>query len=401
MVVSKASLKRRWFALLTAVSVSLVLITGASYAFEGAGALSALLFLIGLGGENNVGAWWSGMLLLLAAVFAFDGYWCAHKSADERRAWLALAAVFVLLSFDEVASVHEYVSGKGIRYLVPFGLVGLGLIIYSLSRLRRAGVPTRELLTIVVAFGLLGTVPLQEFVQHNVEWTNPIAYGIRAVLEEGSEIAAMLLLIAVTRANSAVLLRSGGEILAAVARFRVAILIGGLLLAPVLAELTFVLPYPPGPANWLAQTLYLACALLVVRSVVMNGGELTWRSAALFLFYVAGAASSAINLAWNPAVLGIPLSLRGVCAALLLVTALPLLRANGRIASGLGFAPAGAAVLVASLWSESQLLWSFVPALVPLWLYAIESKTAAIAENPLRAVQPPKEPPAAEPPLPV
>src|SRR5690554_1622071 len=93
------TLARRWFALLVIVSVALVIVTFMSYAFQGDGPTTRILFLIGLGGENNVGAWWSGMLLLLASVFAFDGFLNGGKPKAERRAWLALAVALFMLSF--------------------------------------------------------------------------------------------------------------------------------------------------------------------------------------------------------------------------------------------------------------------------------------------------------------
>ena len=58
-----------------------------------------------------------------------------------------------------------------------------------------SGAPLRIWL---VAFGLLGTVPVQEYVQSTFTWTNDVVYGFRALVEEGTEIVGVLLFLAVT-----------------------------------------------------------------------------------------------------------------------------------------------------------------------------------------------------------
>jgi PAS domain S-box-containing protein len=393
-------LRRNWFAVLAICSLILVLITAASYAFQGVGGLfSSLLFFTGLGGENNIGAWWSGMLLLLSAAFAFDGYSCAAKPRAERNGWLALSIALALLSFDEVASLHEFLAGIDIRYLVPFGLIGIGLVAYALMGFRRGGVRRPTIVKTIVAFGLLATVPLQEVVQLNVAWSSPVVYGIRALLEEGTEIAAMLLLIAVTAPNSAALLRTQGEAFAITARYRPFVLIAGPLLTAALAAATFVLPYPPGPANWLMQSLYLLCTLLVLGHWLAPNSPSTAGAALLFLLYVAGGASSVVNMGWDPEVLGAPISLRGVGTAALLLAALPILRMNGRDVNYHFLVLAAAVVLAASVGPGSQLMWSALPPLVALGFFSIESQSAAVKTSQARVEPPPVAAPVADVPL--
>ncbi|HSC15516.1 MAG TPA: hypothetical protein VLI71_10385, partial [Gammaproteobacteria bacterium] len=100
---------RLWFCVLLTVSTGLLVATVLSYATEQR-PLAFVLFWFGLGGEANIGAWWSGMLLVLAAFLAFDGFFDANKPSAEQRGWLALGLALLLLSFDEVASLHEYLS---------------------------------------------------------------------------------------------------------------------------------------------------------------------------------------------------------------------------------------------------------------------------------------------------
>jgi hypothetical protein len=369
---------RSWFRTLVAVSALLLVVTLFSYALAGSGALSRLLFWLGLGGENNIGAWWSGMLLVLAAFFAFDGFFNLDKPLGERRGWLALGFALLLLSFDEIASLHESLSRLSLVALAVLGVVGLALTGYGLTRLHRANVPARVLLRLVLAFGLLATVPIHEAVQELLEWPDPVVYGARAVLEEGTEIVAMLLFVATTHANSVALLRTSQDVLVApVRRRRLVAFTAALLWAPLTAA-TFVLRDPGGPADWLAASLFLICALLATRTVVLSG-KADARSVNLILFYVAAsAAANAVSFEWTPELLGVTVSVRGAWFAILLIGAVVILRANKRRVN-LPRALVSAAAIAggALVWPESQLLWCGLPPVFALWLYVIESKAAA------------------------
>lgn len=378
-----------WFEALVGVSIFLVLVTLVSYPLSGHGALSRALFWVGLGGENNIGSWWSGMLLALGAVFAFDGFANAARPQRERYGWCALGFALLLLSFDEVASLHEFLFGYSRVYLALFGAVGLGLVGYAMVQLRRAGVAKRALGLLVVAFGLLATVPAQEVLQGALDWPDQVVYGARAALEEGTEIAAMLLFIWVLRANSESLLRGTRDLFSTPARCRGLIRAGALVLWPALTAATFVLPRPGGPADWLAELLFLLCALLALRVAVLDG-RMDARSKSLIAFYLAAsAASNAVAVTWDPLVLQTHVSLRGIVFALLIAASALLLRANGR-RMNLPRALLGAAAVAASavVWSSSQLLWCGLPPLFALWLYLIESKVVATQSVPAGTLAP-------------
>src|SRR5690606_39238159 len=294
------TLARRWFALLAIVSVSLVIVTFASYAFQGAGPATRILFLVGLGGETSIGAWWSGMLLLLASVVAFDGFLNCEKPRAERRAWLALAVALFMLSFDEVASLHEFLANTGRTFLIPPALIGAGLVGYSVYQLNRSRVGWRIVGAILAAFGLLATIPVQEVVQHSVVWDDPVIYVMRAFIADGIELGAMLLLIFATRGNTAALLETG-DALGAAQHYRRPLIVSAAVLLPILTAATFVLPYPGGPADWLAAVIYLFCALHLTRSLLL--GERSFGAGAwlLLAFYLAGSVlSNSVNVAWDP-----------------------------------------------------------------------------------------------------
>ena len=368
---------RWWFRALIVISALLLIVTFFSYAVSGPGILSIALFWLGLGGENNIGAWWSGMLLALAAFFSFDGFLNSDKPLGERRGWLALGFAMLLLSFDEIASLHESLSRLSLSSLAVLGVVGLALTGYGMVQLQRAKVTRPVVMRLVFAFGLLATVPLHESVQQMLEWRDPVVYGIRAMLEEGTEITAMLIFVATMHRNSVSLLRASQDLLVApVRRRRLVALTAALLWAPLTAA-TFVLRNPGGSADWLAALLLLICALLATRGVVLRGTT-DARSVSLILFYLAAsAAANAISFEWTPAVLGVAVSVRGASFAILVIAAVVFLRANQRRVN-LTHALLSAAVIAGSalIWPESQLLWCGLPPAFALWLFVLESKAA-------------------------
>jgi len=370
-----ASVGRAWFSILVLGSATLVFVTFLSYALDGHGAVSTLLYWIGLGGENNVGAWWSGMLLLLAAAFALDGAAARHASRRERSAWGAFAAALLVLSFDEVASLHEFLVSSSLEYIALLAVPLAGLIGYAWLELLRAG-HRRLPLLMLLAFVLLGTVPLQEYIQHSRDWSNPLVYGLRAAIEEGIELAGILLLVSITSTNTQTAIADGREPFA-FARYRLPVLCVAAMLAPILVAATFVLPYPGGPADWLAAACYLGCALLVVRRVVTGRGGVMARVLVLFAWYLAASVgSNAIRLDWDPVILGTSVGVRGLFVALLLASAVPILRRAGRRANPILFGAAAAGAVVGSLWPHSQALWCGFPVLVALHVYAGESALA-------------------------
>lgn len=364
-------LRRSWYACIVGVSVALVLVTFAAYGLD-----NQLLYLIGLGGENNIGAWWSGMLMLLAAVFAYDGYAARDKAARERRGWLALAVLLLVLSFDEVASLHEYLSAKGTAHLAPLAGIVLALSLYALASLYASPASRRVLVQILVAFGFLGTIPIQEHVQHAREWNDPVVYGLRAVAEEGAEIVAMLLLVAAARPNSARMFADRRRTALAALRLATPLMLSAAVLIPILVAATFILPYPGGPADWLACSLFFGCALIAARDIAQARQPTSASAALLIMYLAASAASNAISLQWDPEVFGVAVGLRGAFFTVLLLAAPAMLRANGRQVNTLSFAAAAAAVASASvLQSESQWLWCLVPPALALWLFQVESRS--------------------------
>jgi hypothetical protein len=105
-------------------------------------------------GEANIPAWFSAVLLLLAALLLAAIASAERRDGGQAALWSLLAAIFVLLSLDEVAQLHElsirplrdHFHATGFLYytwIVPAGLaasaaaVGYSGFLFSLPRRSR------------------------------------------------------------------------------------------------------------------------------------------------------------------------------------------------------------------------------------------------------------------------
>ncbi len=194
---------RGWYAF-GAISAALLAATYWEKAgYPGAEAITPLV----LSQENNIGAWWSGMSLLASCVVACSVALPLWRS--DRRASLAFAGIAFLtfgLCIDEIGSLHERASlifpGDPIQALAFPAAAGAVVLAASLTLLwrRRHAFPGVVPL-IAIAFALFGSVFGQEVIEHKLDWPDSLL-PIRVVIEEGTELTGMaLLLLAVIRAG--------------------------------------------------------------------------------------------------------------------------------------------------------------------------------------------------------
>lgn len=167
------------------------------------------LFYVDL--ENNVPTWFSSALLLLAALL-LGGLAAGAARARDRfaRHWSALAAVFLFLSLDEMASLHERtieplqrVLGQPPGLLAPtwviLGLFALLLVGLAYARFLLHLAP-RERLQVVAAGGLfvLGAIGVEmiagAMLAAGMEKSAP-AYVVSAHIEELLEMAGVVIFI--------------------------------------------------------------------------------------------------------------------------------------------------------------------------------------------------------------
>lgn len=250
----------------------------ASYQFEyrafaeGWYTLPAPLQQLYLGHENNLAAWFSGALLALIGFHAMDGHSRHRQSAPAlARAWAIVAGVMIFLSADEIGSLHERMAGLGKTIgigawglLLPLGGVIAVLLIWAMATLWRAGGTERiQAVFLAIGFGFLGSVAVQEFLEHALTWDGARALALRVAIEEGSELLGTLILLGVTMGNSTRLLAEGGA-----RQFDVLMARRGAILVALLAAAPLVIFYNIGledhkrgqPADWLAAIAFLAAA---------------------------------------------------------------------------------------------------------------------------------------------
>ena len=278
--------------------------------------------------ENNLAAWWSGTLLALAGLYALEAR-ARLRASDPGAAmgWGAFGCVLLFLSADEIGSLHEELAmvsealGLGTWTLILLLGAALGATVaFGILRLFRAGLDDRRSLFLLLAgFGILATVPLQEYVEHAVDWGDEATrLATRAAIEEGTELVGMLCLLAVAalrfgprvkRPFSWVAARSG-TLIAAV-----------LMAAPVAVGMTFLyedIVIHGNPAAWLAGIAWLLAAAVFVNAADAAGPDRAVALSALALLAgLASAASVAVDVAEGVSIAGVEVGKRALVFAVL------------------------------------------------------------------------------------
>ena len=117
-----------WFYGIVATSVFLVIVTLFVFELQQTAGIIGRLTAFSLGGENNFSTWWSGALLLLGAIHAFDGYVLLRRRQSRgATGWLLISIILVILSADEISSIHER-ANRILQFgtwlsLLPFAII--------------------------------------------------------------------------------------------------------------------------------------------------------------------------------------------------------------------------------------------------------------------------------------
>jgi uncharacterized membrane protein YhdT len=86
--------------------------------------------LFNLDGENNIPSWYASSALLLCSAFLWLIWQLRQQQADrDARYWMALSLIFLFLSIDEAASIHETLVYHSVLYLLP-SLDATGYLLY-------------------------------------------------------------------------------------------------------------------------------------------------------------------------------------------------------------------------------------------------------------------------------
>ena len=149
-------------------------------------------WVFGLHLEMNVAVWWSSILFLLSAGLFYEA---ASRERARWRPYLELSLLMLAVVIDEIASLHERISGfGGWPSLAPFALLMLVLLLDALRLLWRDEATRPGARMVVAGFLLLASVAAQEYAEHNLtsrQWSE--WWG--RFLEEATELAGGLLIL--------------------------------------------------------------------------------------------------------------------------------------------------------------------------------------------------------------
>jgi hypothetical protein len=112
--------------------------------------------------ENVVAAWYSSMLLLTVACLSLVAWAVGRREGRLNAGWLIFAAIFVVLSLDEIGSLHERIGmlpladGRAVGWTyilaIPIGAVAAFLTAFAWFHLRRVHVTMMLMVAGVLMF---------------------------------------------------------------------------------------------------------------------------------------------------------------------------------------------------------------------------------------------------------
>lgn len=312
--------------------------------------------------ENNVGAWWAGLLLFLGAMHAFDGFERYRAAGELRmsRAWLIVSAMLMGLSLDEVGSLHERLDSL---MLLPIGLALMAAAGWAFWQIWSAPTERRSVTWMVIAFACFASVVGQEYLEHNVDWP-AWAIPLRTGIEEGVELFGMLLLIAATMHHTGGRLNPEGREERPV--FSLAHSMPGWLLLPLVAAVPLLavgsamLPDQARglPANWLSAVLFLLAALACLRGVLSREPRTYFSRVGVALLLTAASAASVQVAPTVGELAGMTFSVRLVVLAVLLAAVTVLGRARDDAGRFFVFAWAGLGLFAVAFALAAETLLS-------------------------------------------
>ena len=182
--------------------------------------------MLNLDSENSLPEWWSTFQLLLAAgLVLLNGF--AESNRRWKAHWFALAVIFVYLSMDESAGVHEYVMGLLVPYqltdfllmswIIPYAIASLVVGLIYLPFVAALPPPTRWRVVFAGALLLTSAMGDEAIAGHCASVQNWTCYRLEVIAEESGEIIgitifilALLALLGSRRHAVAVKLGNGG-----------------------------------------------------------------------------------------------------------------------------------------------------------------------------------------------
>ncbi len=188
---------------LAAVTVAVIGVFVTVFALHYVVAVPQLKQFVDIGGEANLPTWWNASMLFMVGIGALTARSLQPDRAG-RRAWLVVALAAVLLSLDEIASLHERlatpVRAAGIdvptyAWLVPgvvLALIGGAVLVVVGRALSR---PTQHILGVALLLYGAGAVGLEAvngwLREHNLD----LLFAAGTTVEETLEMTACILAV--------------------------------------------------------------------------------------------------------------------------------------------------------------------------------------------------------------
>jgi hypothetical protein len=145
-----------------------------------------------LASEMSIAAWWSGICLFIGALLAYESF--STKIDGKRISWLFLSILLFGLSCDEIGSFHERIGTPNFSDLFPYGILFAILCTYTLIIFFQRRETRKAAFFLLAGFLLYGSVAIQEVLESSLNWPYWLK-GIRAGVEEGTELFATLLIL--------------------------------------------------------------------------------------------------------------------------------------------------------------------------------------------------------------
>ena len=201
-------------AAITLVLTALVIALPVAAHLAGRDVGSATFRILDFRQEANIPTLFSTALLALAAGLLFlvgRGAWSQDRGLAVR--WYGLTLIFVYLSVDEAAMVHEALNHVPLRFgsslALPFldrfpwvwfyGLAAAAIGLFYLPFLRRLPLRTALIFTIAGCIYLGGALGLETFGAYQIDFhgvsRESLAYVLRGVAEEFCEMSGVLLFL--------------------------------------------------------------------------------------------------------------------------------------------------------------------------------------------------------------
>jgi hypothetical protein len=168
----------------------------------GVGDPRGLITLIDLNFERSIPTWWSTLLLAAAsALLALNG--AAEANRRWKPYWYALAAVFLYLSLDEAATIHEkltdvlssYRDVLNYPWIIPYGIAAAAIAALYVPFVLALPSAVRWRVIFAGCLYLTAVIVLESIGGYCVVNTHKLCTSIVIVAEESGEIIAIVVFI--------------------------------------------------------------------------------------------------------------------------------------------------------------------------------------------------------------